>query len=61
MRSAECRNICVACVEEIFLAEVAEFGAEFLRDREMIIDDEPDTRFSGDGQNCFAHAVNFFK
>ena len=61
MQSAELRDMGVACVEEIFLAKVAEFSADFLCDREMIIDDKSNPRFSGDGKNGPDHAADFIQ
>jgi hypothetical protein len=39
---------------------MAKFRAEFVRDFQMIVDDETDIGAFGDRQNFFGHGANFF-
>jgi hypothetical protein len=61
VRSAEFGYICEAGVEEIFLAKVAEFSAEFLCYREVIINDQPDTSLARDGEDGLGHVADCFE
>jgi hypothetical protein len=49
----------VASVEEIFLAEVAELGAEFPGDGGVVVDYEADVGAAGDRQNGLSETADF--
>ena len=51
----------VARAEEVILAQVAELRAEFLRQRQMIVDHQTDAGPAGDGQNRFSQAAHLFE
>ena len=58
---AELGSVRVAGVEEILLTKVAKFSAKFVRDGEMIVDDEADPCGAGDGQNGLGHPSDLFE
>ena len=51
----------MAGVEEILLAQVAEWRASFRRNSRMVIDDQPDSGAGGDRQHCFGHSANWVR
>ena len=56
-----CRNLghmSVARTEEVFLTQVTELSAEFLRQGRMIVDHQSDTGPTGDGQDRFCQAAH---
>jgi len=58
---AEFGDVPVAGVEEVFLAEVAEVGAEFAGEGEVVVDDEADAGGAGDGEDGFSEAADFIE
>ena len=48
-------------VEKILLAQMTEFRAGFVRDVQMVVDDQPDVRAACDGQNRLGHPADFVR
>ena len=48
----------VSGIKKIFLAQVAEFRANFARDFQMVVDNQADVGTARDGQDCRGHAAD---
>jgi len=59
VRSLEFGDILESGVEKIFLAEVANVRTNFVRDLQVVVDDEADLRTARDGQDFFRQTPNF--
>ena len=51
----------IARAEEIFLAQVTKLGANFARDRKMIVDDQTHRGSTRDGQDRSGHPADFLE